>query len=437
MIKKINTAWVKLWDETVGAVTWLDDRSISLFEFEPKFIEKNLDISPIHMNLSMARKNKFIFSFPNLNPATFVGLPGLLADCLPDKFGNSIIDAWLARNGRSGADFNPVERLCYLGKRGMGALEFHPETIGKYDQSVPVEIAELVNLTQNIMLHRNSLDSQWGNSDTENSEAIMDILRVGTSAGGARPKAIIAMNNTGNIVSGQTLAPPGYDYWIIKFDGVTDLELGRPQNYGRIEYAYYLMAQAAGIHMMECRLLEEHGRAHFMTKRFDRVNGKKIHLQSLCGIAHFDFNMAGAYSYEQALSIMLSLKLTKAELAEQFRRMIFNVMARNMDDHTKNISFLMQDDGRWQLSPAYDVTYAHNPTGHWTNQHQMSINAKRSHFTKEDFISVAKDFKISKPLIILNEVEEAIRNWPSFAEAAGLSAEITNRIHKAIILLSN
>lgn len=277
MVKKHDTAVVTLWGQRVGAVAWLDDRGYGVFEYEPAFLKTGLDIAPIHMSLAAARQGDGLFSFPVLNKDTFLGLPGMLADALPDKFGNSIIDSWLTRQGRTAASFSPVERLCYTGKRAMGALEFAPAIIDKYDTAAPVEVADLVELAQTIMQERTALDVKLDDaSEKNNADAILDILRVGTSAGGARPKAVVAMDDKGNVVSGQTEAPAGYDYWILKFDGVSDLELGEPKGYGRIEYAYYLMARAAGINMTECRLLQEHGRAHFMTKRFDRVDGKKF-----------------------------------------------------------------------------------------------------------------------------------------------------------------
>lgn len=428
MVEKIDTAIVKLWGDTVGAVSWLDDRNYGVFEYDKDFIKKGLDLSPITMGLSAARSSDGKFFFPALNKDTFLGLPGLLADVLPDKFGNSIIDSWLARNGRDSASFSPVERLCYTGKRGMGALEFSPPVIEGCYKSVAVEISELVKLAQDVMNERKGLNVQFG--DNENADAILDILRVGTSAGGARPKAVIAMNEKGDVMSGQADAPSGYDYWLLKFDGVTDLELGEPRGYGRIEYAYYLMAKEAGITMSESKLLEENGRAHFMTKRFDRADGKKLHMQSLCGVAHYDFNMAGAYSYEQAFEVMRKLRLSKAEAAQQYRRMLFNIIARNQDDHTKNISFLMSKDGKWKLSPAYDVTYSHNPAGKWTNQHQMSINGKRDHFTKDELIDTGKSISISKPEDIIDEVIIAVDKWSDFADSAGVKKDISLEIEK-------
>ena len=428
MVKKVDTAIVSVWGEVVGAVSWLADRGHGVFEFERAFLNRGLDIAPIHMRLSDARNGDGIFAFPALNRETFVGLPGLLADALPDKFGNRIIDAWLARNGRDGAGFSPVERLCYTGIRGMGALEFAPALKGGYTKSVPIEISELVGLAQEIMRDRASLTAHIGATEKENADAMADILRVGTSAGGARPKAVIAMNREGNVMSGQATAPKGYDYWILKFDGVDDLELGKPKGYGRIEYAYHQMAKAAGIVMMESRLLEEYGRAHFMTRRFDRVAGEKIHVQTLCGIAHYDFNQAGAYSYEQAFAVMRKLRLSKAEAGQMYRRMVFNVIARNQDDHTKNIAFLMGQDGKWRLSPAYDVVYSHNPGGKWTSQHQMTLNGKRDHFTRADLVAVAESISLSKPDEVLSDVFSAVERWPEFARAAGVKEERISEI---------
>jgi len=430
MVEQFDTATVTLWGNTVGAVSWLDDREYALFEYDKNFLKLELDISPIWMSLTDARKGDGLFSFSSLNKDSFLGLPGMLADALPDKFGNKIIDTWLSRGGRDSASFSPNERLCYIGKRGMGALEFSPAVINQYDESVSVEISELVKLTQQVMNDRIELNVQIDNSDFNNANAILDILRVGTSAGGARPKAVIAMNENGKIMSGQAQIPKDYDYWLLKFDGVTDLELGEPKGYGRIEYAYYLMAKDAGINITQCKLLEENGRAHFMTKRFDRVNGKKFHMQSLCGLAHYDFNMAGAYSYEQAFEVMRKLRLSKAEAAEQFRRMIFNIITRNQDDHTKNISFLMNQNGQWTLSPAYDITYSHNPTGMWTNQHQMSVNGKRDHFTRQELIETGKAISISKPEDIINQVLSSVSNWMAFAKQAGVNNNISSEIKK-------
>ena len=368
-------------------------------------------------------------AFPDLPRETFKGLPGLLADSLPDKFGNLLIDRWLAAQGRSPRSFNPVERLCYLGSRGMGALEFQP-TLADDLPSTPLEVSRLVALANEALSARDEL-----HTSLSGDHALNDIIRVGTSAGGARAKAIIAWNpSTNEIRSGQVPLPDGFEPWLIKFDGISnnrDKECADPQGYGRIEFAYHLMARAAGLTMSECRLLEEEDRAHFMTRRFDRTpDGDKLHLQTLCGIAHFDFNQAGAYSYEQAFQVARQLALPHADQAELYRRALFNILARNQDDHTKNISFLMDRRGHWHLAPAYDVLYRDNPEGAWTSRHQMSLHGKPDDFTKDDLLAAARSANIKPPLAkeIFAQVETAVRRWKDFA----LQAEVSNAQHQAI-----
>ncbi|MEA3467307.1 MAG: type II toxin-antitoxin system HipA family toxin [Thermodesulfobacteriota bacterium] len=435
MVKSVDVAYVKIWDQVVGAVSWQGNpmEGYAVFEFDRTFLNTGLDLSPLHMSVESALRGdgRYLFSKRSEDPSrdTFMGLPGLLADCLPDKFGNRLIDMWLQRQGRDSSSFTPVERLCYTGSRGMGALEFVPTLNKKLSESTPVEIYRLVELAQQITSERNALNVSVAEDTEIDSDALLEIIRVGTSAGGARAKAIVAMNNEGHIVSGQTRIPEGYEHWIIKFDGVTDLELGASQDFGRIEYGYYLMAKEAGIDMPVCKLLGgKEGRAHFMIKRFDRENNDKIHMQSLCGLAHYDFNEAGMFGYEQAFGVMRTLRLSKAEAAQQFRRMVFNVVSRNQDDHTKNISFLMDRDGKWRLSPAYDVTYAHNPGGLWTNSHQMSISGKRDGFELQDLLVVGKSIGIPKPEVVVGEVVDAISRWDEFAKEAGVKKETLNAI---------
>jgi len=414
----IKIAYVKIWNHDVGVAAWDTDKKFATFEYYPEFLKLGLDIAPVHMPV-LPNSNE-IHSFPLLNAETYKGLPGLLADALPDKFGDSIIDAWLARQGRSSANFTPVERLCYTGSRGMGALEFYPIENKIINKIVSVEVKELVSLAQEMMVSREKLNTSMSGDNKQKQEALQDIIRVGTSAGGARPKAIIAMNKEGKILSGQSDVPKGYEHYLLKFDGVNDIELGAPAGYGRIEIAYYKMASDAGIDMMESRLLKENGRAHFMTKRFDRIGNDKLHLQSLCGIAHYDFNQAGMYSYEQAFSVMRQLNLTQAEISQQYTRMVFNIIARNQDDHTKNIAFLMDKEGKWSLSPAYDVTYAHDPKSKWVDQHQMTVNGKRREFKREDLIAVAKAQGIKNHEAIIKKVSEAVSKWKHYAKAAGV-----------------
>ena len=413
-------AEVILWGIRVGAVAWNEVENHGVFEFEPDFLKQELDVAPLKMPLNEARKGNRIFQFPSLNPETFQGLPGMLADSLPDKFGNRLIEEWLARKGRTAQSMNPIEKLCYIGSRGMGALEFKP-AIARYNEpSEPLQVNELVRLASDILHHRNSLETNLENPE---NNGIEDIIRVGTSAGGARAKAVIAYNpQTGDVRSGQAQHSKGFDYWLIKFDGVSNDLLGDPQGYGRIEYAYHLMALACGINMTESQLLEEGSRAHFMTKRFDRVGTEKLHMQTLCGIAHFDYNMPNVYSYEQAFQVMRQLRLPYPDAEELFRRMVFNVICFNCDDHTKNISFLMDKNGDWRLSPAYDVTYAYNPENRWLKQHQMAVNGKRENIYRADLLKVASEMNVKKPLEIISAVQNAANNWNEFASQAGIPA---------------
>ncbi|MCA1784564.1 MAG: type II toxin-antitoxin system HipA family toxin, partial [Desulfobacteraceae bacterium] len=389
-----------------------------------------------YMSVDEAKRANVVFSFPENRNTTYLGLPGVMADVLPDKFGNRVINAWLARNGRTPNSFTPIERLCYMGTRGMGALEFFPRNHPiQLDKQATVKINQLVQLAQEIMDERNDLDAHIDEKEQTKTRAMMDILRVGSSAGGARPKAVIAINEEGRILSGQGSVPEGYTHWLLKFDGVTDEELGSPKGYGRIEYAYYLMARDAGIHMMESRLLEEGGRAHFMTKRFDRDGNKKSHLLSLCGMAHFDFNQAGDYSYEQLFSVMRNLKdIGMQDITQQYRRIIFNVIARNQDDHTKNVAFLMGLDRIWCLAPAYDVMYSYNPEGHWTNMHQMSLCDKRSGFTFQDLLDLGSFAGVKNAGQIVGDILDVVESWSEYARIAKvpehqmMAIESTHRI---------
>lgn len=416
----MTTARVKLWGRAIGAVTWLEDRQIGVFEYEPAFIASHIEIAPLTMKLAPGT-----FTFPALPPETFKGLPGLLADTLPDKFGNRLIDAWLASQGRTASSFNPVERLCYVGTRGMGALEFEPAVTRGPTRGRGVEISKLVNLANEVLDERAALAGVFDGVD--DAGAIDDILRVGTSAGGARAKAILAWNSqTGAFRSGQIEAGDGFSYWLMKFDGVSankDKELADPQGFGRIEYAYHLMAKAAGIEMMDCRLHEEGGQAHFMTRRFDRTEvGGKLHMLSLCAMRHWDFNAAGAYSYEQAIETIRLLGLPRADIEQQVRRAVFNILARNQDDHVKNIAFLMDQSGTWRLSPAFDIAYAWNPDGSWTNSHQMSLNGKRNDFTRDDLMAFAHfaGMKAKPAQKLIDEVAKALVQWHDYGRQAGM-----------------
>ena len=417
----MTIARVLLWGRTIGAVSIADDSEVAAFQYDPEFARSGIEVAPLMLPLSDR-----VYQFPELPRTAFHGLPGLLADSLPDRFGNALIDAWLATQGRTADSFNAVERLCYTGARGMGALEFVP-TLGPGPQrATTIEIDALVRLASDVLTQRSALHSRLADGDQE--KALNDILRVGTSAGGARAKAVIAWHpQTGEVRSGQVTAGDGFEYWLLKFDGVAgnkDKELDDPKGYGAIEYAYHLMAKAAGIEMAECRLLEENGRRHFMAKRFDRLpGGGKVHMQSLGALAHFDYNLAGAYSYEQALLVIRQLQLPMADIEQQFRRMVFNIVARNQDDHVKNIAFLMNQRGQWALAPAFDLTYSYNPSGTWTARHQMTLNGKRDGFTLADFKQCAHTamMKRGRSDRIVAEVTAAVARWPEFAAAANVA----------------
>jgi serine/threonine-protein kinase HipA len=427
----MTVASVHLWGKRIGAVLWQADVQLGRFEYDPSFVSSGIELAPLMMPLA-ARD----YAFPALNRDTFHGLPGMLADVLPDRYGNALIDAWLVSQGRNPGSFNPVERLCYTGSRGIGALEFQP-TLEQADRSSStLNVAALVDLAGRILSDRKAFATSF--HEGAEGKAMREILRVGTSAGGARAKAVIAWNpETGEVRCGDAEQKQGFSHWLLKFDGVTnnrDRELTMPKGYGKIEYAYHKMAVAAGIEMMECRLLHENDRSHFVTKRFDRnEQGQKLHQQSLCAIAHFDFNMAGAYSYEQALWVMRQLHLPMASLEQQFRRAVFNVLARNQDDHVKNIAFLMEKNGEWSLSPAFDVTYNYNPEGMWTNSHQMILNNKRRGFTRSDFAACAETLSMRRGRAeeIVEEVRVAVAAWLSFAADAGVETNTAEQIARA------
>ena len=422
-------ASVNLWGRRIGAVSWDEERAVGVFQYEPAFLSAGIEVSPIVMPVREAP-----YAFPALRRETFMGLPGLPSDALPDRFGNKLIDVWLAETGRMVRDFNPVDRLCYMGTRATGALEFEP-AIRHRNRGTSLEIAQLVDLADRVINERLQLNGELGGLDDQ--EALENILSVGTSAGGARAKAVLAWNpKTGEFRSGQMATPDGFEHWILKFDGVSnnrDREVADPQGFGRIEYGYYRMAVEAGIEMSDCRLHHEGGRSHFMTRRFDRdEKGRKIHMQSLGALRHYDFNDSGAYAYEQAILAIRELGLGMPVVEEQFRRALFNVVARNQDDHVKNISFLMNRRGEWRLSPAYDVAYAYNPSGAWTRNHQMSLAGKRNDFARDDVLRFARScgLRNSVAVRILDEVVGSVSRWRTHGADAGVEQRDIARIER-------
>jgi serine/threonine-protein kinase HipA len=429
----ITTAYINIWNKRVGAIAWNENTGIATFEYQPSFFENEWDLSPLKMPMDGAGKK--IFSFSELRDIiTFKGLPGLLADVLPDKYGNSLINVWLAQNGRPANSMNPVELLCFIGKRGMGALEFEPALPKANNEATKIELNSLIHIAQEILSGKQHFNTKLSSNE---SKALSDILKIGTSAGGARAKAVITFNPlTNEIRSGQADAPAGFSHWLLKFDGVVDQQMGTSSGYGRVEMAYYMMAQAAAIVMTECRLLEENNRAHFMTKRFDRAsNNDKFHVQSFCAIMHYDFNEITAYSYEQLFETMRSMLLPYPDAEQLFRRMVFNVMAKNCDDHTKNFSFIMDKAGQWRLAPAFDICHAFRPGSTWVSQHSLSINGKRQNITRDDLLQVAKRMNIKKAATIINEVHAAVSKWDDFASQANVETVLREAIAKTLLLL--
>ncbi|MDO8966800.1 type II toxin-antitoxin system HipA family toxin [Algoriphagus sp.] len=432
----VIAAEVWIWGKLAGAVLWDESQQLASFEFDGDFLNSGWDIAPITMPLSQGKR---LHSFPEIRRGrsdsfdTFKGLPGLLADMLPDKYGNQLINAWLVQNGRPTDSLNPVELLCFIGRRGVGALEIKPSLRTEMAMATDLEIDSLVGMANKIL---NSREDFRTDLSKEEEAALTDILKIGTSAGGARAKAVIAFNpKTGEVKSGQVEAPKGFSHWLIKFDGVTDTQFGTSVGYGRVEMAYYLMAQAAGIQMNECRLLEENGRAHFMTKRFDRTDdGGKIHMQSLCGLRHFDFNQVGVYSYEQVFETMRMLRLPYPDAEQLFVRMVFNVLARNCDDHTKNFAFLMDQSGKWSLSPGYDICHAYRPGSMWVSAQSLMVNGKREGISDDDFLEVARKMNIKKPLEKIESVKNPIRRWQEFANEVEVEEKLRDSIQATLLV---
>ncbi len=429
---------VRLWGRTIGSIHCPPGQQYAFFQYAPEFVASGIEVSPLMMPLSHQ-----VYAFPELAFPTFHGLPGLVADSLPDRFGNAVIDAWLSRQGREAASFSALERLCYTGTRGMGALEFFPLIENTAPDNQILDVAHLVSLASEVLRNRKE-----GFNDTflhEGDDAeIKKIFQIGASAGGARAKAVIAWNpQTQEVRSGQVEAGSGFQYWLMKFDGVSgsgDKELADPQGFTNIEYAYSILAQKVGIHMSSCRLFSEGGRHHFMTQRFDRTQeGSKIHMQSLGALAHYDFNMAAAYSYEQAFSVLERLGCPMEQKEQLFLRMVFNIVMRNQDDHVKNISFLMDRKGTWSLAPAYDLTFSYQKGGQWTGRHQMSMNGKRDGFTRVDFMDCAATVGVmaSHAKELLSRVQALCTQWLQVADEAGVDRRYSETIFKEFRVFKN
>lgn len=428
----VTTAFVHIWEKRVGAIAWNEDSGVGSFEYDPHFVQTGLELAPLTMPL---RSGSGLFSFSgNARSETFKGLPGLLADSLPDRYGHQLINTWLIKQGRPLNSLNPVELLCFIGQRSMGALEYEPSTTPLAKELATLEVNSLVKTAHEILNEREEFVT---NMTADKAQALNDILRIGTSAGGARPKAIVAFNETtGEFRSGQTYSPEGFEQWLIKLDGVSDAQFGSSHGYGRIEMAYYQMATDCEIIMAPCKLIEENGRAHFMTKRFDRMDDHhKLHVQTFCAIEHLDFNHVGAYSYEQLFQTMRKLRLPYPDAEQMFRRMALNVMSRNCDDHTKNFAFMMDQDGVWKLAPAYDVCHAYRPDSQWVSQHALSVNGKRDLISRDDMLAVAKSMNIKKAAPILDQIYGVINRWEKYADEQGVDVKKRVAIRETLPLM--
>ena len=423
----VSRVEVYLWDELMGMVALDPAYGFYAFRYTPEFQVRGIEPAPLYLPTTLDQT----FIFTDLPSETYKRLPAMLSDALPDDFGNALIDRWMLDHGIRREEITSLDRLAYMSTRAMGAMQFKPARGPGTRTAIAIELSELVS-TARRAVHGN-LDR-----DDQARAALREIIEVGTSAGGARAKAVVAWNRqTGEIRSGQVAAPPGFEHWLLKFDGMgRDFELGASRDYGRIEYAYYLMAIAAGIRMNESRLLQESGRAHFMTRRFDREGANvRHHIQSLCAMSHLDYKKKGANSYAQFFDTINRLGLPYEAKEEAFRRMAFNVMARNCDDHTKNFSFRLRRGHPWELAPAYDVTFAHNPSGEWTSQHLMAVNGKFRDFTEEDLRAEADRFVIGTAPRVISQVRKAVQSWPSFATEAGVGERETTRIREQLLTL--
>ncbi|HDY8069284.1 TPA: type II toxin-antitoxin system HipA family toxin [Vibrio vulnificus] len=430
-------------DDLVGAVSFDTEKGLGSFEYDPSFVKKGVELSPIKMPLS----NR-IYRFPELDFNTFKGLPGLIADSLPDDFGNAVLNAWVASQGRSPSDITPLQRLQYTGKRGMGALEYAPATkLRSLNASQQVEIQSLVSIAQEILDSRGNFEVELKQNGQDDREAMMSLLSVGMSAGGARPKAVLAFNEDFTQVrSGQTNVPSGFTHYLMKFDGVSEHNknqetFGDPLGYGAMEFVYHLMANKCGVDMMPCRLLHEGNRRHFITQRFDRIKNSKVHVQTLNGLAHIDYKKPGSFSYAELFGIARQLKLSAVDAEQLLKRMTFNIIARNHDDHSKNFAFMLKQDrqkkDKWSLAPAYDLAYSYKPGSKWVNSHWMSLNGKRDNFTRSDFYSLEKlspIFNKRKIDDIIDTTIEHVSTWRQLAEEWDVPKTLIDEIQENLRL---
>ena len=423
-----DTAEVYLWGTRIGIIHQDVTKTYASFEYDKDFVNSGIEVAPLRMPLG-----RNIYEFPALTGDPFYGMPGLVADSLPDRFGNAVIEQWLMSLGKSLSDFTAIDRLCYTGKRGMGALEYVPASTEIKDIDENINVREMVKFASDILANREGISLK-----ADGNLTYSQLVQVGSSAGGARAKAVIAWNEeTNEVRSGQTQLGPGYDYWLMKFDNVSkngDHGLEDKPEYTLIEYAYYLMAIDAGVTMSECRIYNSEADHHFMTKRFDRVDGKKLHMQSLGALTHISYQEPGACGYELAAMYMKELGISYKDIEQFYRRMVFNCLAVNQDDHVKNISFIMDRAGKWKLSPAYDITFSYNPTNKWLRAHQMTVNNKVAEIGLPDLLEAGSKMGIKERRCkdIISEVSASVSNFGTFAQQAGIKEKTCEYINSVI-----
>jgi len=435
-MERIDSCIVRLWGQAVGLLEWNEFRQFASFRYYKDFLNSGYKISPL--KLPLEEKTYF---FPELRARadlpeaftdTFCGLPGVFADSLPERYGNHLMKSFLDRQSLDFSDLNPIERLCYVGKRGMGALEYEPaaELISNKEEKIFVD--DLLQTARDILA-----ENENKHEKARDDQLLNQLIEIGTSAGGAKAKALIALKmqdgKIKDIYSGQAAPKEDLSYWILKFSDTKNDEHHSDKYTGALEYAYYLMAKDCGIQMMESSVLKDGtGLSHFMTRRFDRVKGTKVHMVSFCGIAHQDRNPPGNVGYEKLFETIRRLNLDYSSTEEMYRRMVFNVLSRNQDDHTKNHAFLMLPDGKWGLSPAYDLCFSYKKNHKFIGAQQMSVNSKRDDFTFEDLLACASaaDLSKAKAKRIIDEVKYSLAKWLDFAEEAELPAENAKAIEQ-------
>lgn len=431
---------VYLWGTKIGAIAYEPGQTeVSTFEYDKDFIKMGIEVSPISVPIKYS-----IHTFDDISKKTFHGLAGFIADSLPDKFGNQLIDQYFALKGRSSSDITPLDRLLYIGNRAMGALEFKPAiNLDDKNKNIELNLQDLSQLAEMILIKKEKFANELKNSDKKN---VINLLRIGSSAGGARSKALVAMDKDGKLYDGTINHKKACKYYLLKFDSSSnsDRDNKDPKGMTKVEYIYSILARKCNINMPYTTFIQIEDDFHFLIERFDRIDKNKgftkdkLHYVSWCGMAHAHRDETGAFSYEQLVMIVRELKLGQDSVFEIFKRAVFNLVGRNQDDHTKNFGFLMDRNGRWSLSPAFDITYSYDPEGKWTKSHQITLNGKEDNFTLEDIISFGKYCNLSKKksLEVLNNTVSAFKEFPKLADRYKVDRRLKESIYSNLRILN-